>query len=44
MCELPNVGLANTVTLHALWHLVSAYAFIVIWAFNHQRFSQLGAA
>jgi len=26
--------------LHALWHLVSAYAFIMIWAFNHQRFSQ----
>jgi len=25
--------------LHALWHLVSAYAFIVIWAFNHQRFA-----
>ena len=26
------------IPLHALWHLVSAYAFIVIWAFNHQRF------
>ena len=26
------------VPLHALWHLVSAYAFIILWAFNHQRF------
>ncbi len=26
------------IPLHALWHLVSAYAFIFIWAFNHQRF------
>lgn len=25
--------------LHALWHLVSAYGFIMLWAFNHQRFS-----
>lgn len=24
--------------LHALWHLVSAYGFIMVWAFNHQRF------
>lgn len=28
--------------LHALWHLVSAYGFIFIWAFNHQRFSSEG--
>ena len=26
------------VPLHALWHLVSAYGFILLWAFNHQRF------
>lgn len=24
--------------LHALWHLVGAYGFIVLWAFNHVRF------
>ncbi len=28
--------------LHALWHLVGAYAFIMIWAFNHQRFCNPG--
>lgn len=28
---------------HALWHLVGAFGFIVLWAFNHVRFS-LGAA
>lgn len=32
------------VPLHALWHLVSAYAFIFIWAFNHQRFCMTSAA
>jgi len=26
-------------SLHALWHLVSAYGFILLWAFNDQRFS-----
>lgn len=26
-------------SLHALWHLVSAYGFITYWAFNHVRFS-----
>lgn len=26
------------VPLHALWHLVGAYGFIVLWAFNHARF------
>ncbi len=26
------------IPLHALWHLVSAYAFLFLWAFNHQRF------
>lgn len=25
--------------IHALWHLVGAYGFIVLWAFNHVRFS-----
>lgn len=24
--------------LHALWHLVGAFAFIALWAFNHVRF------
>ncbi|MCB1844850.1 MAG: hypothetical protein KDI09_17940 [Halioglobus sp.] len=28
------------IPMHALWHLVSAYGFIIIWAFNHQRFSR----
>ncbi len=26
-------------SLHALWHLVSAYAFIALWGFNHVRFA-----
>ncbi len=25
--------------LHALWHLVGAFAFVAFWAFNHVRFS-----
>lgn len=25
--------------LHALWHLVSAFAFVALWGFNHVRFS-----
>lgn len=25
-------------SLHALWHLVGAYGFITLWAFNHVRF------
>jgi hypothetical protein len=28
------------VPLHALWHLVGAYGFIVLWAFNHVRFAE----
>ncbi len=28
------------IPLHALWHIVSAYGFIVLWAFNHRRFIQ----
>lgn len=27
------------IPLHALWHLVGAYGFIILWAFNHVRFS-----
>ncbi len=27
------------IPLHALWHLVGAYGFIVLWAFNHVRFA-----
>ncbi len=23
---------------HACWHLVSAFGFVVLWAFNHVRF------
>ena len=30
------------IPLHALWHLVSAYGFIVLWAFNHVRFAEFG--
>jgi hypothetical protein len=25
--------------LHALWHLVGAFAFVALWAFNHVRFA-----
>jgi hypothetical protein len=25
-------------SLHALWHLVGAFGFVVLWAFNHVRF------
>ena len=24
---------------HALWHLVSAFGFVALWAFNHRRFA-----
>lgn len=30
--------------LHALWHLVAAFAFVGLWAFNHVRFSLEDAA
>jgi hypothetical protein len=30
------------IPLHALWHLVGAYGFIVLWAFNHVRFAEFG--
>ncbi len=30
------------ISVHALWHLVSAYSFIFLWAFNHQRFCMQG--
>jgi hypothetical protein len=33
-----QVGL-QILAYHATWHLVSAFGFIVIWAFNHVRFS-----
>lgn len=26
--------------LHALWHLVSAFAFVALWGFNHVRFAE----
>ena len=26
---------------HATWHIVGAYGFIVLWAFNHVRFAQV---
>lgn len=29
--------------MHALWHLVGAFGFIALWAFNHQRFGGLAA-
>ncbi len=25
---------------HALWHIVGAFGFIAVWAFNHKRFAQ----
>jgi hypothetical protein len=26
--------------LHALWHLIGAFALITLWLFNHVRFQQ----
>lgn len=31
------------IPMHALWHIVGAYGFIVLWAFNHVRFCGPGA-
>lgn len=30
--------------LHALWHLVGAFGFVVFWAFNHVRFREAAAS
>lgn len=30
--------------LHALWHLVGAFAFVALWAFNHVQLSTRGQA
>ncbi len=29
----------TVVAYHAIWHIVGAYGFIVLWVFNHVRFS-----
>jgi len=29
--------------LHALWHLVGAFGFVALWAFNHVRFAEAPA-
>jgi hypothetical protein len=34
-----DVVLYPVFALHALWHLVGAFAFVALWAFNHVRFS-----
>jgi hypothetical protein len=39
-----DVVLFPFLALHALWHLVGAFAFIGLWAFNHVRFSAGGSA
>lgn len=31
-------------SVHALWHLVGASAFVALWVFNHVRFAQAGPA
>jgi hypothetical protein len=28
--------------MHALWHVVGAFGFVALWAFNHARFSASG--
>jgi hypothetical protein len=33
-----DVVLYPFLALHALWHLVGAFAFVLFWAFNHVRF------
>jgi hypothetical protein len=25
--------------MHALWHVVAAFGFVSLWAFNHARFA-----
>jgi len=37
-----DVVLFPFLALHALWHLVSAFAFVGLWAFNHVRFAMEG--
>jgi len=34
-----DVVLQPFLALHALWHLVGAFAFVAFWGFNHVRFS-----
>ena len=34
-----DVVLFPFLALHALWHLVGAFAFVGLWAFNHVRFA-----
>jgi hypothetical protein len=29
--------------MHALWHVVGAFGFIALWAFNHVRFAEARA-
>jgi hypothetical protein len=29
---------------HATWHIVAAFGFIELWAFNHVRFAQVTSA
>ena len=33
-----DVIVARLFPVHALWHLVGAFGFVALWAFNHQRF------
>ena len=30
-----DVIVSPFLSMHALWHLVSAFAFVFLWAFNH---------
>jgi hypothetical protein len=31
---------ARIVAYHALWHIVGAFGFVALWAFNHARFDE----
>ena len=39
-----DVVLYPFLALHALWHLVGAFAFVFLWAFNHVRFAEAGSS
>lgn len=35
--RIHQVG-ATVLAYHAVWHLVAAFGFVIVWAFNHVRF------
>jgi hypothetical protein len=37
--RIHQVG-ATVLAYHAVWHLVAAFGFVIVWAFNHVRFTK----